>query len=587
MSESRANARLWGSDPIASLLRALEFEHIALTPGASFRGLHDSLVNYLGNSRPEILLCLHEEHAVSIAHGWARVTGKPMAVALHSNVGLMHATMAIFNAWCDRVPIVILGAQGPVDAVQRRPWVDWIHTSSDLGALVRGYTKWDNQPASLPAALESIVRAYRIATTAPQGPVYVCLDATTQEIAVEPTVVLPPLSRFPAAAPADPPREAVATTASALAAAAKPLIMVGRVSNARTDWNQRVRLVERVGAHVLTDIKTGASFPTQHPLHPYPPSLYVTDQAGSLIREADVIISLDWIDLGGTLKQACSGSYPRAKVIQCSLDAYSHNGWSMDYQALPPTELSILAAPDRLVDRLLEALGPGAGRSPSRRGLVEEEAGPDVIAGRLSVQAMARTVTDTLARHNPSYIRLPLGWPGSCCRFADPLDYIGFDGGGGLASGPGMAVGAALALRDTDRLPVAILGDGDYLMGVTALWTGVRYKIPVLILVANNASFFNDELHQERVARVRGRPVENRHVGLSMTDPLLDLAMLARGQGAIGIGPVTTPQELTTAIEEGVKNTRAGHVCVIDVRVAPEYSRAVSSTLLRQIPTAR
>ena len=163
----------WGSDAVAELLRALEIPYIALTPGASFRGLHDSLVNHLGNQRPELLLCVHEESAVALAHGYARVTGKPLAVALHANVGLMHATMAIFNAWCDRTPILLLGAVGPVDAVKRRPWVDWIHTSRDLGALVRGYTKWDDQPASVPAALEAILRGYRIAMTAPRGPVYV------------------------------------------------------------------------------------------------------------------------------------------------------------------------------------------------------------------------------------------------------------------------------------------------------------------------------------------------------------------------------------------------------------------------------
>src|SRR5262249_33704673 len=153
----------------------------SLTPGASFRGLHDSLVNFLGNERPQLLLCIHEEHAVAIAHGYAKVTGRPMAVALHSNVGLMHATMAIFNAWCDRVPILLLGAQGPMDAKRRRPWIDWVHTSRDLGSIIRGYTKWDDQPSSIDAAVESITRANIIAQTAPGGPVYVCLDLDLQE----------------------------------------------------------------------------------------------------------------------------------------------------------------------------------------------------------------------------------------------------------------------------------------------------------------------------------------------------------------------------------------------------------------------
>ena len=198
----------FGSDAVAELLRALDIPYIALTPGASFRGLHDSLVNYLGNTRPEMLLCVHEENAVALAHGYARVTGKPLAVALHANVGLMHATMAIFNAWCDRVPILMLGGVGPLDAMKRRPWVDWIHTSRDLGALIRGYIKWDDLPGSVPAALEAVVRAHRIAMTQPRGPTYVALDAALQEEALSAPVPLPQLERFPAPRDSAPSNEA-------------------------------------------------------------------------------------------------------------------------------------------------------------------------------------------------------------------------------------------------------------------------------------------------------------------------------------------------------------------------------------------
>src|SRR5690242_5533371 len=162
---------LWGSDAIAAMLRALDVPYLALNPGASFRGLHDSLVNYLGNERPQMLLCVHEEVAVSIAHGYAKASGRMMGAVVHSNVGLMHATMAVFNAWCDRVPLLLLGATGPWDAAKRRPWIDWIHTASDQGALVRGYTKWDNQPGSAAAAMEALLRGTQIANTAPRGPV--------------------------------------------------------------------------------------------------------------------------------------------------------------------------------------------------------------------------------------------------------------------------------------------------------------------------------------------------------------------------------------------------------------------------------
>src|ERR1700704_6896321 len=178
---SGANAAAFGSDVVAETLRALDIPFIALNPGSSYRGLHDSLVNHLGNERPRMLVCLHEESAVAIAHGWAKVTGRPMAAAVHSNVGLMHATMAVFNAWCDRMPVLLLGATGPVDAARRRPWIDWIHTARDQGALIRNYTKWDDQPASPAAARESVLRAGWIADTTPKGPVYINLDAELQE----------------------------------------------------------------------------------------------------------------------------------------------------------------------------------------------------------------------------------------------------------------------------------------------------------------------------------------------------------------------------------------------------------------------
>ena len=581
---SPSAAKTFGSDAIALLLRNLGDPYIALTPGASFRGLHDSLVNHLGNTKPELLLCLHEEHAVALAHGWTRVTGQPLPVALHANVGLMHATMAIFNAWCDRVPMVLIGAQGPIDAMARRPWVDWIHTTTDLAALVRGYTKWDNQPTSVPAALEAILRAHQIATTAPQGPTFVVLDAGLQEKQTSPLPDSPPLERFVPPVASEPAAEALQQARQLLLGAKRPLIMIGRVSPKRADWDRRVALAERLGAHVLTDIKTGASFPTAHALQPFPPTLYLTPQAGELVRDADVILALDWIDPAGTMRQACAGEWPKGKIILCSLDQYIHNGWSMDHQALPPADINMLVSPDRAVECLLDAIGPGPARLAPSVTIEAHDPGPDMIEGRISIEAMARTVTTTLAPFQPSYLRLPLGWPGSCCRFAEPLDYVGFDGGGGIGSGPGMAVGAALALRDmgSTRLPVAVLGDGDFLMGLTALWTAVHYRVPLLVIVANNQSFFNDELHQERMARMRGRPIENRSIGLRMSDPPLDLATLAVGQGAVGFGPCDSIEATEKALQAAVQAVRDGKVAVIDVSVAPEYARATSNAMLRE-----
>src|SRR5215471_1046081 len=193
---SAPSNRIWGSDAIAAVLRELDIPYVALNPGASYRGLHDSLVNYLGNTRPRMLLCLHEESAVALAHGWAKVTGRPMGAIVHSNVGLMHATMVIFNAGCDRMPVLIFGATGAVDAMRRRPWIEWIHTARDQGALIRNYTKWDDQPASIGAAQEAILRANLIAQTAPCGPVYINLNLELQEDEI---AALPPpleMARF-------------------------------------------------------------------------------------------------------------------------------------------------------------------------------------------------------------------------------------------------------------------------------------------------------------------------------------------------------------------------------------------------------
>src|SRR4051794_14635846 len=220
----------WGSDAVALMLRELDIPYVALNPGASYRGLHDSLVNLLGNRDPQMLLCLHEEHAVAMAHGFAKVTGRPMGAIVHSNVGLMHATMAFFNAWCDRMPMVVLGATGPVDAAKRRPWIDWIHTARDQGALVRGYTKWDDQPASPAAAREAILRAAWIANTAPRGPTYINLDAGMQEEKLAVEIAPIETARFMPDASAAPSPELIARAAELLSNAKSPLIMAGRVS---------------------------------------------------------------------------------------------------------------------------------------------------------------------------------------------------------------------------------------------------------------------------------------------------------------------------------------------------------------------
>ena len=575
---SGANAAAFGSDVAAEALRALDIPYIALNPGASYRGLHDSLVNYLGNAGPQMLLCLHEESAVAIAQGYAKVTGKAMAAAVHSNVGLMHATMAIFNAWCDRMPVLVIGATGPVDAAERRPWIDWIHTARDQGALVRNYTKWDDQPASPAAAREAILRAAWIAQTAPMGPVYINLDAGMQEAALAEPIPAIDAARFMPAAASVPAAESIAAAAALLKAAKHPVMLIGRTSRSLDAWNARVALAEALGALVITDLKVGASFPTDHHRHVGAPSVLVPDAAGlAALGAADVILSLDWVDLAGTLKAAKAPS-PGAKVVQVSIDYQMHNGWSMDYQGLPPVDLHLAAAPDAAVPLLVAALG----KTPdhvSVRGVPEETSLPD---GPLTVEHLARALREAVGEKPVSLTHLPLSWNGAWWPFRHPLDYLGSDGGGGIGGGPGISVGAALALKGSGRLPIAICGDGDFLMGVTALWTAAHYKIPLLVVVANNRSFFNDELHQERVARMRNRPVENRWIGQRISEPDIDLAAMARAQGALGFGPIETTGDLGPAFAQAIAAVEAGRVAVVDVRVATGYAPSMTAVMTRK-----
>ena len=213
----------------------------------------------------------------------------------------MHASMAIYNAWCDRVPMLIIGATGPVDAARRRPWIDWIHTSADQGALIRPYVKWDDQPASVEAALDSLAQAYSITRAAPSAPVYVCLDVSLQEQPLPEPPAIPDVRRDRSPRSHGPDAEAVRTTLEFLGQARRPLFLLGRASRDERDWDRRVALAERYGALVLSDLKNGAVFPTSHPLHPNPPGIFLPAASAELIGAADLILSLDWTDLAGTL----------------------------------------------------------------------------------------------------------------------------------------------------------------------------------------------------------------------------------------------------------------------------------------------
>ncbi|KAK4032699.1 thiamine pyrophosphate enzyme, N-terminal TPP binding domain-containing protein, partial [Parachaetomium inaequale] len=358
-----ASEVVYGSDAMVRQLSRLNLHYIALVPGASFRGLHDSIVNFNGNRNPRIILCLHEEHSVAIAHGFAKVTEQPMATVVHDAVGLMHATMAIYNAHCDRIPVLVLGGNGPLDATRRRPWIDWVHTAGDEAALIRPFVKFDNQPASAQAAVQSIVTATAAAGQIPRGPTYVCLDVALQEDKLSDPVHFPSTERYFQAAgnPPGPSLEDIHKIRRALLAAKKqPLLLLGRVNRSQTSWDERIQLAERYNARVLTDLKLAAAFPTKHRLHAAPPDLFLSAQEIEVIRSADVIVSFDWVDLAGALKTAFPesdglGEPPNTVcVVHITLDFPSiHDGWTKDHFAQPPVDIAVSADVDKTVSVLL------------------------------------------------------------------------------------------------------------------------------------------------------------------------------------------------------------------------------------------
>ncbi|CAK7201820.1 hypothetical protein SEUCBS139899_004535 [Sporothrix eucalyptigena] len=584
----------WASDALVEQLARLDLRYIALVPGSSYRGVHDSLVNYKGNTNPEILLCLHEEHCVALAHGYAKVTERPMAAAVHANVGLMHAVMAFYNAYCDRVPMLVLGATGPVDAAQRRPWIDWVHTSGDQGALVRPFVKWDDQPASLRAALSSLVQGAAITRDKPNAPVYICLDVEMQEQKLTEVPSLGTSSRYLQVPRHGASVDDVKAVQELLANSQRPLFLLGRMNRTQSGWEARVALAEHVDALVVTDLKQAAAFPTNHPLHAADPGVFNSPRLCELVRSADVIVAFDWVDLAGTLKAAHGAdTEPAGKVVHVTLDSALQNGWSKDNFARPVVDLSVAADPDEFVSSLLStyqtdgsekhknAWGSLAAPQPNMNGANSSDS--DVIY----MHDLATAVYSAIPAEELCLIRLPLGWKGGDLHATHPLAYLGQDGGGGLASGPGQAVGSGLALKElkatggttVDYVPVAVLGDGDFLMGSSALWTAARYKIPVLVIVANNASFFNDEAHQERVARARSRPVENKWIGIRIDDPLPDLSQNAASLGATILGgQVTSKKALVDILKKAVATMRErSTVVVVDISVPPDgYSSALN-----------
>ena len=404
-----------------------------------------------------------------------------------------------------------------------------------------------------------------------------CLHGLQETPLKEGEVTIPDVSRFQTADSPPASKEAVRNTIDMIVSSKNIVFMYGRMSAQMEDWDRRLKLAELSGASVITDLKNRVVFPTNHDLHVGAPSNWVGPEGQEELMTADVVVVFDWVDLAGSLKPLAPQGGVNGKIINCTLDSYAHNGWSADHFGLAPADLNILADPDIFVEQLLSELEEklsgqskwnGAPKKKAVSPAREKKETDSLIAPRDIAYALA----EARGNRKLTLTRVPLGWASDAWQFEHPLDYMGNDGGGGLGCGPGSAIGVGLALMDSERIPVAILGDGDFMQGGSALWTAAHYKIPVLFVISNNRSNFNDEVHQEAMATQRNRPKENRWIGQRIDEPALDLAGYARAQGVQADGPIQKVGDLVLAFQKGLDMVSSEEPYLIDVRVQPGYS---------------
>ncbi|HEV8536910.1 MAG TPA: thiamine pyrophosphate-binding protein [Candidatus Limnocylindria bacterium] len=559
-----SRTRRYGSDVIVDLLRAFDIDYVALNPGASYRGLHDSLVNY-GENKPEIILCTHEEIAVSIAHGYAKVTGRPMAAAVHDVVGLLHATMTIYYAHVDRAPVLVLGATGPVDRTKRRPYIDWIHTALVNGNAVRDYTKWDDQPASVADFPASFARAYRIATTEPCGPVYLCYDAGLQEQQLDAPIDVSEIAAGARPSPVQADPAAIQRAADLIARAARPVIVTEFTGRHPEAVAQLIALAEETASAVI-DLNGRVNFPNRHPQN-------LT--GGDALADADVVLLLDVGDPFRALNELdrlTNEKKPRitagCPVIDIGLAELRQSKWSEDLGQFQPVALSVVADTSLAIPELRGAVRERAGgRDRSARcaelrrvhdeirARWEKHAREDWDSSPLTAPRLASEIWSVIKGEDWILTSNTLeDWALRLWDVDGPSRHPGRSFG--TATQIGTSVGVGLAYRGTERLVVDIQPDGDLLYDPGALWTAAHHRIPLLVVMYNNRAYYNDWEHQLRVAQHRGTPKENARIGQELDDPAPDFAMLARSFGWHAEGPIADPAKVRPALERALEIVR-------------------------------
>jgi len=576
-----------GSDFMVDVIKSLGIEYICANPGSSFRGLQESVVNYGGNKSPEFVTCCHEESAVGMAHGYAKIEGKPLGVFAHSTVGLQHAAMAIFNAYCDRVPVyIVLG--NTLDATKRRPGVEWDHSVEDAAAMVRDYTKWDDLPISLTHFAESAVRAYKIAMTPPCMPVLLVADAELQENPLgENSGLRIPKLTLPAPPQGD--SGAVAEAARLLTAAENPVIVVDRTARTPAGVTLLVELAETLQAPVV-DLAARMNFPTRHQLNH-------SEHGRELISEADVILGLAVTDFWGALnsfrdqlrRSSHSITSQGVKLISITAGDLYMKGNYQDSQRYAEVDLAIAADAEATLPSLIEAIkrlitddrrraldDRGKQLAADRQGLLDQartaatygwDASP-ISTARLSAELWAQIQDKDWSLVSDVAPGMS-NWPLRLWAFEKHHQFIGGAGGYGVGYGAPAAVGAALANRKYGRLSVNIQCDGDLMYAPGVLWTAAHHRIPILNVMHNNRAYHQEVMHLQRMGNRHNRGVTRAGIGTTITEPNIDFAKLAQSMGVHAEGPITDPADLGPAIQRAIAVVVRGEPALVDVVTQP------------------
>jgi acetolactate synthase-1/2/3 large subunit len=576
-----------GSDFMVDVIKSLGIEYVASNPGSSFRGLHESVINYGGNENPEFITCCHEESAVAMAHGYSKIEGKPMAVFLHSDVGLQHGSMAIYNAFCDRVPVYLI-AGNALEINSRRPGVEWDHSVQDAAAIVRDCLKWDDVPASLDHFAESAVRAYKIAMTPPMAPVLLVADGELQEGAI------PDDAKFhiPKLTHAMPPQGdsgSVAEAARMLVAAGNPVILLERTARTADGLKYTVELAEALQAPVV-DLAARMNFPSQHPLNQ-------TERTRGVITGADVILGLEALNFWGTINSYRDQLHrssepivkPGTKLISISAsDLYLKSNYQ-DFQRYTEVDLAMAADAEATLPALIEAvkrlltddrkrLFADRGKKLAaqheealRRSRDEAAYGWDaspITTARLCAEIWGaiRNEDWSLACEVSPWVNR---WPLRLWNFDKFHQYIGSSGGFGVGYGAPAALGAALANKKHGRLTVTIQNDGDLMYAPGVLWTSAHHRIPLLSVMHNNRAYHQEVMHVQRMCDRHSRGIDRASIGTTITDPNINFAMVAKGMGVYSEGPIEDPKDLGPAIQRAMAIVKRGEPALVEAVTQP------------------